>query len=154
MITYTDAEQKVIARAYDIIAKQWSGVAEADTFDSPDIASNLIGLRLATYTTREAFIVVYLNSQHQRISDEVLFEGTLDGAAVYPRIIAEQCLKQGAAAVILGHNHPSGTPRPSEADKKITERIKAALGLLDIRVLDHIIVAGDAKFSFGREGLI
>ena len=80
--------------------------------------------------------------------------GTIDGAAVYPREIAKAALAHNAAAVILGHNHPSGTTEPSAADRRITERIVSALGLLDIRVLDHIIVSTKGDFSFAEDGLL
>ncbi|MBG7617343.1 MAG: hypothetical protein IZT57_03090, partial [Chloroflexi bacterium] len=103
---------------------------------------------------REIFCVLYLTSQHQLIEVEELFMGTIDGAAVYPREIAKAALRRNAAAVILGHNHPSGTTEPSAADKRITERITSSLGLLDIRVLDHVIVATNGAFSFAEEGLI
>jgi DNA repair protein RadC len=80
--------------------------------------------------------------------------GTIDGAAVYPRELAKSALQRNAAAVILGHNHPSGITEPSSADRRITERIVSALGLLDIRVLDHVIVSTNNSFSFAEEGLL
>ena len=83
-----------------------------------------------------------------------LFMGTLDGAAVYPREVAVRALQYRAAAVILAHNHPSGVAEPSSADRRITERLVAALGLLDIRVLDHIIVGAGQAFSFAESGLL
>jgi DNA repair protein RadC len=85
---------------------------------------------------------------------EDLFLGTLDGAAVYPREVAVRALQYRAAAVIFAHNHPSGVAEPSSADKRITERLVAALGLLDIRVLDHIIVGSGCEFSFAEQGLL
>jgi DNA repair protein RadC len=83
----------------------------------------------------------------------VIFSGTIDGAAIYPREIVKAALYANAAGVILAHNHPSGQPVPSSADKRITVRIKNALALLDIRVLDHIIV-GDSCYSFAQSGLL
>jgi len=94
-----------------------------------------------------------LDSQHKVLECTVLFSGTIDGAAIYPREVAKAALYANAAGVILAHNHPSGQPVPSAADKRITERIKNALALLDIRVLDHIIV-GDSCYSFAQEGLL
>ena len=92
-----------------------------------------------------------LDSQHKVLWCNVIFSGTIDGASIYPREIVKAALYANAAAVILAHNHPSGQPEPSTADKRITERIKSALALLDIRVLDHIIV-GDSCYSFAESG--
>jgi DNA repair protein RadC len=92
-----------------------------------------------------------LDSQHKVLECNVIFSGTIDGASIYPREIVKAALYANAAAVILAHNHPSGQPEPSTADKRITERIKSALALVDIRVLDHIIV-GDICYSFAQSG--
>jgi len=100
--------------------------------------------------SREVFAVLFLNNQHQVIQFERLFYGTLDAAAVYPRIVVEYALKHHAAAVILAHNHPSGIAEASIADKQITARLGQALALIDIRVLDHIIVAGHQCYSFAE----
>jgi DNA repair protein RadC len=97
------------------------------------------------------FALMLLDSQHKVLECTVLFSGTIDGAAIYPREIAKAALYANAAGVILAHNHPSGQPVPSAADKRITVRIKDALALLDIRVLDHIIV-GDSCYSFAQSG--
>ena len=103
---------------------------------------------------REVFCCLFLDSQHRLLCCEDLFLGTLDGAAVYPREVAVRALRNRAAAVILAHNHPSGVAEPSVADRRITERLSAALGLLDIRVLDHIIVGRGRTFSFAEQGLV
>ena len=103
---------------------------------------------------REVFTCVFLDSQHRVQRCEDLFFGTLDGAAVYPREVAVRALQYGAAAVIFAHNHPSGVAEPSSADRRITERLCAALALLDIRVLDHIIVGSGSEYSFAEEGLL
>ena len=103
---------------------------------------------------REVFCCLFLDSQHRLLCCEDLFLGTLDGAAVYPREVAVRALRNRAAAVILAHNHPSGVAEPSAADRRITERLSAALGLLDIRVLDHIIVGRGRTFSFAEQGLV
>jgi DNA repair protein RadC len=104
--------------------------------------------------SREVFTCLFLDSQHRVRRCEDLFFGTLDGAAVYPREVAVRALQYGAAAVIFAHNHPSGVAEPSSADRRITERLCAALALLDIRVLDHIIVGGGCEFSFAEQGLL
>ena len=102
--------------------------------------------------SREIFAVLFLDSQHQVIAFERLFFGTLDAAAVYPRVVVEQALKHHAAAVILSHNHPSGLAKASQADKQITAKLLQALRLIDVRVLDHIIVAGNQCYSFAEHG--
>ncbi len=104
--------------------------------------------------TREVFAVLFLNNQHQVLHFERLFYGTIDAAAVYPRIIVEQVLKHQAAAVILSHNHPSGVCEASLADKQITTRITQALQLIEVRVLDHLIIAGHQCYSFAEHGEI
>ncbi len=104
--------------------------------------------------SREVFCCLFLNAQHALISCEDLFFGTLDGAAVYPRVVLRRALQLEAAAVIFAHNHPSGVAEPSAADRRITERLQAALALVDIRVLDHIIVGRGAAFSFAEDGLL
>lgn len=104
--------------------------------------------------SREVFTCLFLDSQHRLLRCEDLFLGTLDGAAVYPREVAVRALQYRAAAVILAHNHPSGIAEPSGADRRITERLQAALGLLDIRVLDHVIIGRGHAFSFAEQGLL
>lgn len=99
---------------------------------------------------REVFAVLFLNNQHQMLSFKKLFLGTLDSAAVYPRVVVEQTLKLQAAAVILAHNHPSGLAKPSTADKQITEKLIKALALIDVQVLDHMIIAGHQCYSFAE----
>jgi len=102
------------------------------------------------FEKREIFAVLFLDNQHQVLAFERLFFGTLDAAAVYPRVVVEQALKQQAAAVILSHNHPSGVAEASIADKQITNRLSQALALIDVRVLDHIIVAANQCYSFAE----
>lgn len=104
------------------------------------------------HETREVFAILFLDNQHQVLKFERLFFGTIDAAAVYPRVVVEQAIKHNAAAVILTHNHPSGVAEASIADQQITNRLTQALNLLDVRVLDHIIVAGHQCFSFAEHG--
>ncbi len=103
---------------------------------------------------RETFLVIYLDNRHRLIDSEELFQGTIDGASVWPREIIKSALKHNAAALILAHNHPSGVPEPSGADRRLTDRIRDACGIVDIRVLDHIIVGGGTTVSFAERGLI
>lgn len=105
----------------------------------PDKAERLAVLRLA-HLESEVFSVMFLDTRHRLIAFEDLFQGTIDGASVYPREVVKAALRHNAAAVILVHNHPSGSTDPSTADRSITVRLKEALGLIDVRVLDHLIV--------------
>jgi DNA repair protein RadC len=102
----------------------------------------------------EVFCVLYLDKRHRLIHFEELFRGTIDGASVHPREIVKHALQRNCAAVIVAHNHPSGIAEPSQADELITQRIKEALALVDIRLLDHIIVGDGANVSLAERGLI
>lgn len=102
----------------------------------------------------EEFGVMYLDSQHRLRASEVLFRGTIDGASVYPREVVKAAIANNAAALILFHNHPSGGPEPSSADRAITRRLVDALALIDVRVLDHIVVGAAECVSFAERGLI
>lgn len=104
------------------------------------------------YETREIFAVLFLDNQHKVLKFERLFLGTIDSASVYPRIVVEYAIKYNAAAVIFSHNHPSGIAEASLADKHITNKLIKALQLIDVRTLDHIIVAGHQCYSFAEHG--
>ena len=103
---------------------------------------------------REVFGCLFLDNRHRLIAVEEMFLGTIDGASVHPREVVKRALKLNAAAVILAHNHPSGVAEPSQADELITARIRDALALVDIRVLDHLVVGGTTVTSFAERGLI
>tara|TARA_R110002072_G_scaffold1369_9_gene11394 strand:+ start:2612 stop:3313 length:702 start_codon:yes stop_codon:yes gene_type:complete len=103
---------------------------------------------------REVFACLFLDNQHRVISYEELFFGTIDGASVHPREVVKRVLHHNAAAVIFAHNHPSGVAEPSQADQRITDRLKSALMLVDVRVLDHMIVGDSEVMSFAETGLI
>jgi DNA repair protein RadC len=126
-------------------------IQQGDTLTSSQSTRDYL-INELRHETREIFAVLFLNNQHQVIQFERLFFGTIDAAAVYPRIVVEQAIKYNAAAVILTHNHPSGVAEASIADLQITNRLTQALNLLDIRVLDHVIVAGHQCFSFAEHG--
>lgn len=128
-------------------------LAGSDVLSSPGQTRRFLQHHLGGQA-REVFSVIFLDSQHRIIRCEDLFLGTLDGAAVYPREVAVRALQYRAAAVIFAHNHPSGVAEPSPADRRITERLVAAMGLLDIRVLDHVIVGMGCEFSFAEQGLL
>ena len=102
----------------------------------------------------EIFGVILLNQRHKVIKCVELFRGTIDGASVYPREVVKLALQEGAAACVLFHNHPSGVKDQSNADEAITETLKAALALISVRVLDHLIIAADKMLSFSERGLI
>ncbi len=125
----------------------------SDVLSSPEQARRFLHWHLRN-RSREVFCCLFLDSQHALIRCEDLFLGTLDGAAVYPREVVRRALKLHSAAVILAHNHPSGVAEPSAADRRITERLQAALALLDIRVLDHIIIGRGEHYSFVDAGLL
>ena len=119
----------------------------------PDASRMFLQLRLGAYQ-REVFACLFLDSQHRLISYEELFFGTIDGASVYPREVVSRALLLNAAAVILAHNHPSGISEPSEADRRITDRLRSALLLIDVRVLDHLVIGDGEVTSFAERGLI
>ena len=122
-------------------------------FTNPELTRSYLQLQLE-HEKNEVFGVMFLDNRNRLIANEVLFTGTVDGASVYPRVVAQKALEKNAVALIFYHNHPSGNPEPSQADIQITERLKQALALVDIRVLDHFIVANEGSVSFGERGLI
>jgi DNA repair protein RadC len=102
----------------------------------------------------EVFCCLYLDNRHRVIQFEELFRGTIDGTSVYPREIVKQALAVNAAAVILAHNHPSGVAEPSQADERITRRVKSALDLVDIRLLDHLVIGDGTSTSLASRGML
>ena len=120
---------------------------------SPEATRAYLSAQLRGYSY-EVFACLFLDSQHRVICFEELFHGTVDGAAVYPREVVRRSMGHNAAAVILAHNHPSGVSVPSHADLAITERLKNALDLVDVRVIDHLIVGDPEVVSFAERGLI
>lgn len=124
-----------------------------DMLSSPDLVARYLQAQLR-HRDREVFALLLLDAQHRLIDYAPLFEGTLDGASVYPRDVVKCAVLKAAAAVILVHNHPSGVAEPSQADIAITGRLKSALGLVDIRVLDHLIVGDGYCVSLAERGLV
>ncbi len=102
----------------------------------------------------EVFAALFLDNRHQVIQFEELFRGTIDGASVYPREVVKKALDHNAAALIIAHNHPSGVAEPSSADERITIRLKEALGLVDIRLLDHLIIGDGEIVSLAERGVL
>jgi len=121
--------------------------------DSPSATHRYLTHRLADLG-HEVFTVLFLDNRHRLIEYQEMFRGTIDGASVHPREVVREALRLNAAAVILAHNHPSGVCEPSQADQLITQRLRDALALVDIRVLDHVIVAGSDTLSFASRGLM
>ena len=119
---------------------------------NPQASKDYVKLQLATYE-HEVFACLFMDNRHRVIAFEKLFRGTIDGASVYPREVVKTALSHNAAAVIFAHNHPSGNPEPSQADRQITQRLKDALSLIDVRVLDHLVV-GNEVISFAERGYL
>lgn len=147
---YSAEETEIIRKAESIINQKLPG---CDVISSPDAVISYFRFRLVT-EQRELFSAIFVDSQNRVLSFDVLFYGSLDRVEVHPRILAQKALECNASGVILAHNHPSGVAHPSQADKLITELVVKALGLLDIRVLDHIIVGGKDTCSFAERGWI
>jgi DNA repair protein RadC len=120
---------------------------------SPDAVRDFLHARLRDLPY-EVFCCLFLDNRNRLILFKELFRGTIDGTSVHPREVVRQALSHNAAALILAHNHPSGVPEPSHADELITRRLKAALALVDIRVLDHLVVGDGATVSFAERGLL
>jgi DNA repair protein RadC len=124
-----------------------------DALKSPDITRAYLSAQLRGYSY-EVFACLFLDNQNRVIQLDELFRGTLDSASVYPREVVKQALQHNAAAVILAHNHPSGIAEPSQADRLITDKLKQALALFDIHVLDHFIIGDGQPYSFAEHGLL
>ncbi|CAD6875312.1 RadC family protein [Methylomonas fluvii] len=142
-------EQDVILEAIQIYNRTFS---RGEDLTSPDKAKDCIKLKLAPYE-HEVFVCLFLDNQHRVIACDELFRGTIDGASVYPREVVKASMHYNAAALIMAHNHPSGISDPSQADRVITAKLKEALALIDVRVLDHFIV-GETVYSFAEHGLL
>lgn len=144
-----DVEDDIINRALAIMERR---IHFGDLMADPGKVKAYLALRCADLE-HEEFMVLFLNTQNRLIECETMFTGTLNQTSVYPREIVKAALACNAAAVILAHNHPSGDPEPSRADQMLTQTIKAALALVDVRVLDHVIVGGAASVSLAERGL-
>lgn len=144
-------EDAVIAAALAILDARLR--VAGHVLDSPDTVRQFLRLHLAE-RDREGFAVLFLDSQHQALAFELMFEGTLTQTSVYPREVVRRALELNAGAVILAHNHPSGHAEPSEGDEFLTASLKSALMLVDVRVLDHIVIGGADAVSLAERGLI
>jgi DNA repair protein RadC len=126
---------------------------EREVFSTPGAVKHYLQLHLAA-KAHEVFAVLFLDAQNRLLAMEELFRGTLTQTSVYPREVVLRALKHGSASVVLAHNHPSGTVQPSRADEALTQTLKAALALVDVRVLDHVIVAPGEALSMAEKGLL
>lgn len=124
-----------------------------DALNSPGAVRDYLQLLLRG-RAQEVFMAIFLDAQHRVIASEELFSGTLTQTSVYPREVVKRALHHNAAAVILAHNHPSGVAEPSQSDRMLTDALKQALALVDVRVLDHFIVAGSGCLSFAERGMV
>ena len=143
-------DEEILDAARAILAAR---VHRGRTLTSPRHTREYLRLELAPLG-HEVFAILFLDNRHRVIEFVPLFRGTVDGASVHPREVVKETLARNAAAVILAHNHPSGIAEPSAADELITQRVREALALIDVRVLDHVVVTGDAIVSFAERGLL
>ncbi|MDW3136301.1 RadC family protein [Vibrio sp. 1288] len=138
---------QVLEKAAEIITELY---LRGELLSSPQAVKDFIQYKLGGYE-REVFAVLYLDNQHRLIAFEEVFYGTIDTATIHPREVVKGCLNHNAAAVIFAHNHPSGNATPSDSDRRITQRLKESLALIDVRALDHI-VAGKDCVSLAEKG--
>lgn len=149
----------VAAQHEDWIIKQAIALLERRIFkvgpclSRPAAVRDYLRLKLVA-EPNEVFAVVFLDSMHQVLAYEPLFRGTINSTAVYPRVVVQRVLELKAAAVVFAHQHPSGVTEPSSADHALTQRLQAALALIDVRVLDHIVVGLGNPYSFAEHGLL
>ena len=137
------------------LVRRWLGeeMKGRTVFASPDAVRDYLRIHFAG-REYESFMVLFLDAQNRLITAQEMFRGTLTQTSVYPREIVKTALRENAACVIFSHKHPSGLPEPSHADETLTQALKAALTLVDVRVLDHIIVGGSSTLSFAERGLL
>jgi len=147
---FTSNQQATIQEAIGILE---SRLRTTKAFTSPSDVKQFCQLQIAQEKD-EHFCCMFMDSQHRLIAFERLFSGTIDGASVHPRVVVRRALELNAAAVIFTHNHPSGVTTPSQSDIAITKRLKEALAIVDVRVLDHIVVGLEGCASLAEEGLL
>lgn len=145
----------VAIRAAIELARRYleAGLQKQDVLTNPKSTRDYLTSQLRAYP-HEVFACLFLDNRHHILSFDKMFNGTIDGASVYPREVVKRALSHNAAAVIFAHNHPSGIAEPSNADISLTRRLKTALELVDIRVLDHFIIGNQQAVSFAERGLI
>jgi DNA repair protein RadC len=149
--SYQPASNDVIVK--EALRVTQKAVRSGPMLGTPRSVKDFLMVRLS-HLPYEIFAVVFVDNRNRFVAFEEMFRGTVDSAAVYPREVVKSALHHNAAAVILAHNHPSGEPEPSQADEIITRRLKQALALVDIRVLDHVVIGADFCESFAERGLL
>jgi DNA repair protein RadC len=148
------AKRAEVAAVLELARRSVAGeLAARPVFDSPNKVKEYLSLQLAE-REHEVFAVLFLDAQSRLVKLEEMFRGTLTQTSVYPREVVKRALELGSAAVILAHNHPSGAAEPSRADEFLTQTLKSALALVDVRVLDHLVVGRGAVVSFAERGLM
>ena len=148
------AKQAELLAVFELARRALSQrLKEREAFHTPDAVKQYLQLQLA-HKNHEVFAVLFLDSQNRMLGMEELFRGTLSQTSVYPREVVLRALHHQAAAVVLSHNHPSGSVQPSRADEHLTQTLKASLALIDVRVLDHIIVGQGQALSMAEQGLM
>ena len=144
----------LLAAALDLGQRHLAAQLErGEALGDPAAAGRYFAQRLRRLG-HEVFAVLFLDTRHRALAFEELFRGSIDGAEVHPRIIVQRALAHGAAAAIIGHNHPSGNPEPSAADRAVTARIKQALALVDVRLLDHFVIGDGPPTSMAQRGMV
>ena len=148
------AKRAELAAVLEIARRSMAGqLQQRPVFDTPGRVKDFLRLQLAR-REHEVFAVLFLDARHQLLAMEEMFRGTLTQTSVYPREVVKRALERNAAAVMLAHNHPSGVAEPSRADEFLTQTLKSALALVDVRVLDHLVVGRDSVVSFAERGLL
>jgi DNA repair protein RadC len=149
---HTLPEKFVVARE---LVRRWleEEIRRGGVLSAPSAVRDCLRIHFAG-REYESFVALFLDAQHRLITTEELFRGTLTQTSVYPREVVKSSLHHNAAAVIFAHNHPSGVAEPSKSDEQLTQALKQSLSLIDVRVLDHFIVAGAEVLSFAERGLI
>ena len=148
----TAREERTLYRAL-VILETHLRRPSGEAFNSPEAVRAYLTLKLAREES-EQFVVMFLDAQHRLIEAETMFYGTLTQTSVYPREVVKRSLHHNAAAVIFAHNHPSGVSDPSQSDRMLTDALERSLSLVDVRVLDHFIVAGRDTLSFAERGML
>ncbi len=143
------SSEEIIKAAVSEVKQRFSRGSE---ITSPEKTKEYLQLKIG-HLEHEVFAVLWLDNRHRVIAFDELFRGTIDGASVHPREVVKTALKHNAAACIFAHNHPSGVTEPSQSDQNITQRLKEALSLVEVRILDHVIVA-EETYSFAEHGLV
>jgi len=152
LATGSPPEKCAVARE---LVKRWLGehLKQGNALNSPSSVREYLRIHFAG-REYESFVTLFLDAQNRLIATEELFRGTLTQTSVYPREVVKAALRHNAGAVVFSHNHPSGVAEPSHADETLTQALKQALALVDVRVLDHFIVAGAGVLSFAERGLL